>query len=150
MHFSSETFYHTEGPSHKAWYWNHGLRWQTSLVCHSCGKCHALCSIRLLRCVLCWCSTFFEHVILRSCAANCGTSSIFMSQMAVDFSNAIRTDVYLEFSSLTKRILFFILLSCFKQCVLGLSGLPGLNAVILNALLLQCNHCLVFGDVLCS
>ena len=37
----------------------------------------------------------------------------------------------LEFSSLTKRILFFILLSCFKQCVLGLSGLPGLNAVII-------------------
>ena len=34
----------------------------------------------------------------------------------------------LEFSSLTKRILFFILLSCFKQCVLGLSGLLGLNA----------------------
>ena len=36
-----------------------------------------------------------------------------------------------EFSSLTKRILFFILLSCFKQCVLGLSGLLGLNAVII-------------------
>ena len=37
----------------------------------------------------------------------------------------------LEFSSLTKRILFFILLSCFKQYVLGLSGLLGLNAVII-------------------
>ena len=37
----------------------------------------------------------------------------------------------LEFSSLTKRILFFILLSCFRQCVLGLSGLLGLNAVII-------------------
>ena len=36
-----------------------------------------------------------------------------------------------EFSSLTKRILFFILLSHLKQCVLGLSGLPGLNAVII-------------------
>ena len=37
----------------------------------------------------------------------------------------------LEFSSLTKRLLFFILLSCLKQCVLGLSGLLGLNAVII-------------------
>ena len=37
----------------------------------------------------------------------------------------------LEFSSLTKRIFFFILLSCFKQCVLGLSGLLGLNAAII-------------------
>ena len=36
---------------------------------------------------------FFEHVVLRSCTANCGTSSIFMSQMAVGFPNAIRTDV---------------------------------------------------------
>ena len=40
---------------------------------------------------------FFGHVVLRSCTANCGTSSIFffffMSQMAVSFSNAIRTDV---------------------------------------------------------
>ena len=37
----------------------------------------------------------------------------------------------LEFSSLTQGILFFILLSRFKQCVLGLSGLLGLNAVII-------------------
>ena len=36
-----------------------------------------------------------------------------------------------EFSSLTQGILVFILLSCFKQCVLGLSGLLGLNAVII-------------------
>ena len=36
---------------------------------------------------------FFKHVVLRSCTASCGTSSIFKSQMAVDFSNAIRTDV---------------------------------------------------------
>ena len=28
-----------------------------------------------------------------SCTANCGTSSISMSQMAVGFSNAVRTDV---------------------------------------------------------
>ena len=33
VHFSSVTFYRTMEPSHKAWYWNHGLRWQTS-----CGK----------------------------------------------------------------------------------------------------------------
>ena len=92
---SSETFYRTVGSSHKAWYWNHGLRWQTSLVCHSCGKWHAICRIRLLQCVLCWCSTFFEHVVLRSCSctANCGTSSIFVSQMAVGFWNAMRTHV---------------------------------------------------------
>ena len=37
----------------------------------------------------------------------------------------------LEFSSLTQGILFFILLSRFKQCVLGLSGFLGLNAVII-------------------
>ena len=36
---------------------------------------------------------FFEHVVLRSCTASCGTSSIFMSQMAVGFWNAIKTDV---------------------------------------------------------
>ena len=35
----------------------------------------------------------FECVVLRSCTANCGMSSIFKSQMAVGFSNAIRTDV---------------------------------------------------------
>ena len=86
---------------------------------------------------------FFEHVVLRSCTANCGTSSIFMSQMAIDFSNAIRTYVFLEFSSLTKRILFFILLSCFKQCVLGLSGLLGLNAVII--LPFNCNAIIVWS-----
>ena len=27
----------------------------------------------------------FEHVVLKSCTASCGTSSIFMSQMAVCF-----------------------------------------------------------------
>ena len=49
----------------------------------------------------------------------------------------------LEFSSLTKRILFFILLSCFKQCVLGLSGLLGLNAVII--LPFNCNAIIVWS-----
>ena len=36
-----------------------------------------------------------------------------------------------SFHNLRKGSLFFILLSCFKQCVLGLSGLLGLNAVII-------------------
>ena len=49
----------------------------------------------------------------------------------------------LEFSSLTKRILFFILLSHFKQCVLGLSGLLGLNAVIM--LPFYCNAIIVWS-----
>ena len=49
----------------------------------------------------------------------------------------------LEFSSLTKRIFFFILLSCFKQCFLGLSGLLGLNAVII--LPFNCNAILVWS-----
>ena len=53
------------------------------IVCRSCGKWHAVCGIRLLQCVLCWFFFFliffffFEHVVLRSCTANCGTSSIF-------------------------------------------------------------------------
>ena len=48
----------------------------------------------------------------------------------------------LELSSLTKGILLFILLSCFKQCVLGLSGLLGLNAVII--LPFNCNAIIVW------
>ena len=105
-----------------------------------------MCSIRLLRCVLCWCSTFFEHVVLRSCTANCGTSSIFTSQMAVGFWNAIRTVqmFLLEFSSLTqKESCFSSFLSCFKQCVLGLSGLLGLNTVII--LPFYCNAIIVWS-----
>ena len=75
---------------------------------------------------------FSEHVVLRSCTTSCGTASIFMSQMAVGFWNAIRTDVsFGVFIINAKGILFFILLSCFKQCVLGLSGLLGLDAVII-------------------
>ena len=133
MHFSSETFYRTAGPSHKAWYWNHGLRWQTSLVYRSCGKWHAICSIHLLQRALCWFFFFFffEHVVLRSCTANCRTSSIFVSQMAVGFWNAIRTDVSFGVFIINAKGIFFFLLSCFKQCVLGLSGLLGLNAVII-------------------
>ena len=85
---------------------------------------------------------FFEHV-LKSCTANCGTSSIFMSQMAVGFWNAIRTDVSFGVLSLTEGILFFILLSCFKQCVLGRSGLLGLNAVII--LPFYCNAIIIWS-----
>ena len=128
MHLSSETFYRTAGPSHKAWYWNHGLRWQTSLVCRSCGKWHAICSIRLCAVLM---FNFFEHVVLRSCTANSGTSSIFMSQMAVGFWNAIRTDVSFGVFIINVKESTFSSLSCFKQCVLGLSGLLGLNAVII-------------------
>ena len=47
----------------------------------------------------------------------------------------------LEFSSLTQGILFFILLFCFKQCALGLSGLLGLNAVMI--LPFYCNAIIV-------
>ena len=35
-----------------------------------------MCSIRLLQCALC-CFIIFDHVVLRSCTANCGMSSIF-------------------------------------------------------------------------
>ena len=49
----------------------------------------------------------------------------------------------LEFYSLAKGILFFILLSCFKQSVLGLSGLLGLNAVII--LPFNCNAIIVWS-----
>ena len=47
-----------------------------------------------------------------------------------------------EFSSLTQGILVFILLSCLKHCVLGLSGLLDSNAVII--LPLYCNAIIVF------
>ena len=52
-----------------------------------------------------------------------------------------------KFSSLTKRILFFILLSCFKQCVLGLSGLLGLNAVLI--LPFNCNAIIAWSLEFC-
>ena len=47
----------------------------------------------------------------------------------------------LEFSSLTKGMLFFILLRL--QCVLGLSGLYGLNAVVM--LPFYCNAIFVWS-----
>ena len=84
-------------------------------MCHSCGKWHAKCGIRLLQCV--------EQMFL------------------------------LEFSSLTQGILFFTLLFCFKQCVLGLFGLLGLNAVIIlpfyyNAIIAwRCFSCCCFFKV---
>ena len=70
-------------------------------------------------------------------------SSIFMSQMAVVFSNAIRTDVSLGVFIINAKETSFILLSCFKQCVLGLSGLLGLNAVII--LPFYCNAIIVWS-----
>ena len=155
VHFSSETFYRTAGPTLRTplsgtclwrkYVVNHCLEFARGLhirlgieimvwdgrhpLCavHVVNDMQYMCSIRLLRCVLCWYSTFFEHVVLRSCTANCGTSSIFMSQMAVGFWNTIRTDASLGVL-IINIILFFTLLSCFKQCVLGLSGL---NVIIL-------------------
>ena len=55
----------------------------------------------------------------------------------------------LEFSSLTqKESSFSSFLSCFKQCVLGLSGLLGLNAVII--LPFYCNAIIVWSlEVFC-
>ena len=103
-----------------------------------------MCSIRLLQCALCWFFFFFlEHVVLRSCTASCGTSSIFKSQMAVGFWNAIRTEVSFGVFIINKKNPFFILLSCFKQCVLGLSGLLGLNAVFI--LPFNCNAIIVWS-----
>ena len=49
----------------------------------------------------------------------------------------------LEFSSLTQGILFFTLLFCFKQYVLSLSGLLGLNAAII--LPFYCNAIIVWS-----
>ena len=151
MHFSNETFYCTMGPSHKAWYWNHGLRWQTSLVCCSCGKWHTICCIWLfmLQCALRWCLFFFDHAVLRFCTASCGTSFIFMSQMAVGFWNAIRTDSFQVFIINKKNPLFhpFVLFQATCSGSVWFTWLKCSNHV---ALLLQCNHCLVFGDVLFS
>ena len=55
-----------------------------------------------------------------------------MSQMAEGFSNAIRTDVSfgVNFIIYTRNLELFLLF-CFKQCVLDLSGLLGLNPVII-------------------
>ena len=91
---------------------------------------------------------FFEHV-LRSCTANCGTPSIFMSQMAVDFSNAIRTDVgfcfcffVVEFSSLTQKNPLFHPFVLFQAMRSGSVWFTWLKCSNHFALLLQCNHCL--------
>ena len=142
MHFSSETFYHTAGPSHKAWYWNHGLRWQTSLVWRSCGKWHANCSIRLLRCVLCW-STFFEHVVLSLVRPIVERPPFYIPDGSRFLKCNKNRCFFWSFHNLRKGILIFILLSCFKQCVLGLSGLLGLKAVIIFPL--YCNAIIVWS-----
>ena len=72
-----------------------------------CDGRHHLCAVHVVNdiqyvfdcCNVCCVDVLilFEHVVLRSCTAKCGTSSIFMSQMAVVFSNAIRTDVSFGF-----------------------------------------------------
>ena len=87
---------------------------------------------------------FFKHVVLRSCTANCGTSSHFYIP---DGSRVLKCNknryFFWSFHHLRRGILFFILLSCFKQCVLGLSGLLGLNAVIM--LPFYCNTIIVWS-----
>ena len=96
--------------THKAWYWNHGLRRQTSLVCRSCDKRHTICSIRLLQYVLCSFFSFsFSSIMLFEVLYrhNCGTSSIFVSQIAAGFWNAIRTDVSLGVFIINTRNLLF-------------------------------------------
>ena len=101
---SFETFYRTAGPSRKAWYWNHGLRWQTSLVCSSCDKWHAVYSIRDCRNVCCAAVLFFRTCCFEVLYShNCGTSSIFVSQMAVGFWHSIRTEVSLGFFVIKTR-----------------------------------------------
>ena len=66
-----------------------------------------------------------------------------MSQMAVGFSNAIRTDVSFGDFIINAKESSFSSVSCFKQCVLGLSGLLGLNAVII--LPFYCNAIIVWS-----
>ena len=100
----------------------------------------------LLQCALCWCFIFFENVVLRSCTANCGTSSIFMSQMAVGFWNAIRTDVPLGVFIVNVKESSFssfcpVSRNAFWVCLVY--GLLGLNAVII--LPLYCNAIIVWS-----
>ena len=140
MHFSSETFYRTAGPSHKVWYWNHGLRWQTSLVCRSCGKWHAICSIWLLQCALCWCLKKIQTCCFEV------LYSQFTSQVAVGFSKAITTDVSFGVFIINKRNPLFHPFVLFQAMCSGSVWFTWLKCGNHFALLLQCNHCLVFGD----
>ena len=74
--------------------------------------------------------------------ASCGASSIFVSQMAVGFSNAIRIDVSFEvFIINTRNPVFhpFVLLQAMCSGSVLFTWLKCGNHV---ALLLQCNHCL--------
>ena len=87
---------------------------------------------------------FSEHVVLRCCTANCGTSSIFMSQIA----NAIRTDISFGFFiTYTRNPVFhpFVLFQAMRSGSVWFTWLKCGNHF---APLLQCSHCLVFGDVL--
>ena len=75
---------------------------------------------------------FFEHVVLTSCTANCGTSSILYIPDGNKFLKCNKNRCFFwSFHHLHKESCFSSFFSCFKQCVLGLSGLLGLNAVII-------------------
>ena len=76
------------------------------------------------------------------CTASCGTSSIFMSQMAVGFSNAIRINFSLGvFIINTRNPVFhpFVLFQAMCSRSVWFTWLKCSNNF---ALLLQCNHCL--------
>jgi len=72
-----------------------------------------------------------------------------MSQMAVGFLNAIRTDVSFGVFIINERnppFQPFVLFQAMRSGSVWFAWLKCGNHI---ALLLQCNHCLVFGDVLC-
>ena len=81
---------------------------------------------------------FFEHVVLRSCTANCGTSSIFKSQMAVDFSNAIRTYVSFGVFIINKKNPLFHIFVLFEAMRSGSVWFTWLKCSNHFALYLQC------------
>ena len=74
----------------------------------------------------------------------------FISQMAVGFSNAVRTDVSSGVFIVNTRNPVFYPFVLFQAMCSGSVWFTWLKCSNHFALLLQCNHCLVFGDVLCS
>ena len=138
MHFSNETFYHTAGPSHKAWYWI--MVWDGR---HHLCAVHVVDDIQYVVSEMCAVLMFyfFWNMLFWSLVQPIVKQPPFYVPDGSRFfkcnKNRCSFGVFI-FSSLTKWLmLFFILLSCFKQRVLGLSGLLGLNAVII--LPLYCN-----------
>ena len=82
---------------------------------------------------------------MRSCTASCGTSPIFISQMAVGFSlnAAIRTDVsFGVFIIYTRLNPVFHPFALFLAMRSGSAWFTWLKCGNHFALLLQCNHCL--------